>query len=116
MSGTRISKRVVDSVRPNGSEFIVWDDSLTGFGLRVRASGAKSYVVVYRAGTGRKAPVRKVTLGSTKKLRPTLPALWRKRRLDLSPMGRTRPRNARKIVRGSPSRSWSKPSWRGTRN
>lgn len=70
MSGTRISKRVVDSVRPNGSEFIVWDDSLTGFGLRVRASGAKSYVVVYRAGTGRKAPVRKVTLGSTKKIAP----------------------------------------------
>jgi integrase len=70
MADQRLSKRVVDNIRPNGTEFTVWDDALTGFGVRVRASGAKSYVLVYRAGAGRKAPVRKVTLGSVGKLTP----------------------------------------------
>lgn len=70
MPSKRISKRVVDGIRGNGAEFIVWDDALTGFGVRVRPSGAKSYVVVYRHGAGRKAPVRKVTLGAVGKLTP----------------------------------------------
>lgn len=36
---------------PNGrSEIIVFDDALPGFGVRVRAGGAKSYVFQYRVG------------------------------------------------------------------
>jgi integrase len=70
MDSKRISKRVVDSAHPSKAEYTIWDDALTGFGLRVRPSGAKSYVIVYRAGTGRKAPVRKVTLGAVGKLTP----------------------------------------------
>src|SRR5258705_10860495 len=70
MTGKRLSKRVVDSLRPSDSEYTIWDDALTGFGVRVRPSGAKSFVVVYRAGAGRKAPVRKVTLGAVGKLTP----------------------------------------------
>ena len=66
----RISKTLVDSLRPGKREFIVWDSSLTGFGVRVRPSGARSYVVVYRAGVGRKAPVRKVTLGAIGRITP----------------------------------------------
>lgn len=50
----------------------MWDDVLRGFGVRVRPSGAMSYVVVCRAGTGRKAPLRKVTLGSVGKLTPDI--------------------------------------------
>ena len=70
MDRKRISKRVVDSAHAGKAEYTVWDDALTGFGLRVRPSGVKSYVIVYRAGTGRKAPVRKVTLGAVGKLTP----------------------------------------------
>jgi len=70
MRGQRISKRLVDGLRPGKTEFIVWDSALTGFGVRVRPSGAMSYVVVYRAGAGRKAPVRKVTLGAVGKITP----------------------------------------------
>src|SRR5262249_17523463 len=70
MTGRRITKRVVDSTHPKAAEFTLWDEDLSGFGFRVRPSGAKSYVVVYRAGTGRAAPVRKVTLGSVGKLTP----------------------------------------------
>jgi hypothetical protein len=69
MRGQRISKRLVDSLRP-AKESIVWDSALRGFGVRVRPSGAMSYIVVYRAGAGRKAPVRKVTLGAVGKITP----------------------------------------------
>ena len=41
-----ITKRTVDALRPGE---IVWDDELKGFGVRCRASGAKYYVVKYRA-------------------------------------------------------------------
>jgi hypothetical protein len=59
MVGQRITKRVVDGLRPRATEFAVWDAKLPGFGIRVRPSGARSYVVVYRAGAGRGAPVRR---------------------------------------------------------
>ena len=36
-------------------------DTVSGFGVRVRPTGAKSYVVLYRAGAGRGAPVRRYT-------------------------------------------------------
>ena len=32
-------------------------------GVRVRPGGAKAYLLIYRAGTGRSAPLRKVTIG-----------------------------------------------------
>ena len=51
MKGGRITKRLVDGLKPNGSEYFIWDDKLTGFGIRVQASGATSYVVKYRAGS-----------------------------------------------------------------
>lgn len=48
----RITKRLVDSIRPdpNGGEIRIWDDELKGFALRVRASGLKTYQVFYRNG------------------------------------------------------------------
>jgi integrase len=70
MAGQRITKRLVDSVAPTGAEFTIWDCDLAGFGLRVRPSGARSYVITYRAGHGRKAPVRKLTIGAVGKLSP----------------------------------------------
>jgi hypothetical protein len=56
VGGQRITKRVVDSLKPEAAEFAVWDAQLTGFGVRVRPSGAMSYVVSYRLGSGRAAP------------------------------------------------------------
>ena len=36
MTAQRITKRTVDALKPNGSEFTVWDDVVSGFGVRVR--------------------------------------------------------------------------------
>jgi integrase len=60
----RISKRFVDTVRFNPQHEFHWDADLTGFGLRVQPSGAKSFVFRYRAGKGRSAPTRRITLGA----------------------------------------------------
>src|SRR5262249_26214054 len=63
MRGRRITKRLTDSLRPDGDEYFVWDDTLTGFGVRVQRTSVKAYVVKYRAGSGRGSPTRRVTLG-----------------------------------------------------
>jgi integrase len=44
----RISKRIVDSAAPGGRDYVIWDDELPGFGLRVFTSGKRSYVIQYR--------------------------------------------------------------------
>lgn len=56
----RISKRTVDAAQPGSKDFIVWDDDLAGFGLRVYASGRKSYVLQYRS----KGRSRRFTIGN----------------------------------------------------
>jgi len=68
--GQRITKRSVDAAKPSKTEYFLWDGELIGFGLRVRPSGVKSYVVKYRVGPGRRAPVRRITLGKHGKLTP----------------------------------------------
>ncbi|MDE0035826.1 MAG: Arm DNA-binding domain-containing protein [Deltaproteobacteria bacterium] len=45
-----LTKRTVDTLEPEDKPWIAWDDKLTGFGVRVHPSGAKSYVVNYCAG------------------------------------------------------------------
>jgi integrase len=68
---TKITKTVVDAALPQDREFTVWDSELKGFGVRVRPSGARSYVVVYRpAGEGRRAAVRRVTIDAAGKITP----------------------------------------------
>jgi Arm DNA-binding domain len=63
MYDRRITKRLMDSLKPTAVEYFVWDDTLVGFGVRVQPSGAISYVVKYRAGSGRGAPTRRLTVG-----------------------------------------------------
>jgi integrase len=70
MSGKAITKRCVDSLKAADREYFFWDCHLKGFGVRVQPTGKKSYVVKYRAGSGRHAPTRRVTLGAVGKLTP----------------------------------------------
>lgn len=55
----KLTKRAVDAAKPQGRDHFLWDSELTGFGLRVFASGRKSYLVQYKRG-GR---TRRVTIG-----------------------------------------------------
>ena len=66
----QITKRLIDGLAPRESEYFVWDSSLSGFGVRVQATGAKSYVVKYRAGSGRSAPTRRLTLAKAGTITP----------------------------------------------
>lgn len=70
MASQRITKRMVDGLKARESEYAIWDAQMPGFGVRVRPTGAKSYVVVYRAGSGRGAPVRRYTIAGAGKIAP----------------------------------------------
>ncbi len=70
MSKIRITKKLIDALEVSDSEYLVWDSELTGFGVRVRSSGHMTYVLQYRAGSGRSAPTKKLTIGAVGKLTP----------------------------------------------
>jgi len=70
MSKVRITKRLVDGLEVRPGEYVIWDTELTGFGVRVRPTGNMTYIVQYRAGSGRGAPTKKLTLGPVGKLTP----------------------------------------------
>jgi len=59
----RLTKRAVDAAKPAAQRYILWDSDLSGFGIRVFPSGVKSFIAFYRAGTGRKAPMREYAIG-----------------------------------------------------
>ena len=59
----RISKANIDALQPRDREYYVWDDRVSGFGLRVSPSGWKAYVLKYRTGSGPSATQRKYTIG-----------------------------------------------------
>lgn len=55
----KLTKRVVDAAKVREKDYFIWDDELPGFGLRVFASGKRSYLIQYRA-AGR---TRRFTIG-----------------------------------------------------
>jgi integrase len=56
---TKLTKRTVDAAEARAKDYFIWDDELPGFGLRVFASGKRSYLIQYRA-AGR---TRRYTIG-----------------------------------------------------
>ncbi|MFC5396012.1 tyrosine-type recombinase/integrase [Bosea vestrisii] len=55
----KLTKRVVDAAGIRDKDYFIWDDELPGFGLRVFASGKRSYLIQYRS-AGR---TRRYTIG-----------------------------------------------------
>jgi integrase len=63
MPSIRISKSEIDKLTPTGKSALYWDQSLTGFGLKVSSGGAKTYIAQYRTAGGRSGQTRRVTIG-----------------------------------------------------
>ena len=63
----RISKRAVDALAVERGDAVFWDSDLTGFGVRVYATGRKVYVVQVRGPTGR---MKRATVGVHGKVAP----------------------------------------------
>src|SRR5258708_37785767 len=55
----KITKRIIDAAEVREKDYVIWDDELPGFGLRVFAPGKRSYVIQYRS-AGRS---RRYTIG-----------------------------------------------------
>ena len=49
----KLTKRTIDAIEPQATEFFLWDEGIPGFGLRVMPSGRKSFVEQFRAGRPR---------------------------------------------------------------
>ena len=92
----RLTKRMVQAIRPRTNEFFVWDDSLPGFGLRVYPSGQCSYCIQYKM-HGR---TRRIALGRVEVLTPEQARRHAKELLSQAVLGadpasgRARERNA----------------------
>ena len=65
---SKITKRVVDALRADSErDVFAWDGELKGFGIRVKPSGVKSFLIQYRNGEGR---TRRLVLGQYGALTP----------------------------------------------
>jgi integrase len=64
----KLTKRTVDTTKPAaGRDVVRWDSELPGFGLRVKPSGRKSYILQFR---NRQCRSRRLTLGTHGVLTP----------------------------------------------
>lgn len=58
----KLTKLVVAEAETQKTEYAIWDPRVPGFGLRVRPSGHKSYIYVYRTEGGRAGKLKRVTI------------------------------------------------------
>ena len=63
----KITKRFVDQLKPTDRDVVLWDSEMARFGVRVKPTGAMTYVVQYRNSGGR---TRKLALGRVGVLTP----------------------------------------------
>ncbi len=57
----KITKKRVERIKPSDRDVLEWDDELRGFGIRVKPSGVRSYIIQYRNRFGRS---RRLTVGT----------------------------------------------------
>lgn len=71
MATAKLTKRLVDTIRPQAKPAFWFDSDVKGFGLKVMPSGVMSWIVEYRPGAGGRATQKKrLTLGKTGSLTP----------------------------------------------
>ena len=66
-----LTQEAVTRAAPRQRPYVIWDDKVTGLGLRVSPGGTKSFFVQCRTGAGRRTDAnRKTTLGRFPRLSP----------------------------------------------
>jgi len=48
MAKKKLTKTTVEAIKPGAQDVVVWDATLPGFGIRVKPTGVRSYIVQYR--------------------------------------------------------------------
>ena len=62
----KLTRRAVEALKANGADTVYWDGELTGFGVRVRKSGRKNYVLQTRV----RGKLRWFTIGQHGRIAP----------------------------------------------
>ncbi len=61
MPKRKLTKSVVDKLQPGNREVFYWDEALPGFGVRLKTSGQRSYIMQYRERTSGRS--KRMTIG-----------------------------------------------------
>src|SRR5262249_46238532 len=94
----KITEQSVKALQKTSTDSIYWDDDLPGFGVRVKPSGQKSFVIQYRAGN----ISRRLTLGGCSLFKVEA-ARKRARKLLVEVKDGADPASERKETRKSPT-------------
>lgn len=66
----RLTKAAIAALEPRDKAFIVYDSEVRKLGVRITPAGSRAWTFEYRAGGGRRSPVRRLTLGKVDELTP----------------------------------------------
>ena len=109
----KLTKSVVDAIKtPERGEKKVWDEgkgAVTGFGVRVRSGGKRTWIVQYRTRTGR---TRRLTVGQVGRMTPQEARIEARQLLASVDRGED-PTADRKRARKAPSVRDLVERWRG---
>ena len=61
----KLTKTTVEQIRPSDKDQFLWDSEIPGYGLRVKPSGTRAYLIQYRDAQGRS---KRVTIGQHGKI------------------------------------------------
>jgi hypothetical protein len=106
----KITKRLVEAAEVREKDYIICDDELRGFAVRVLPSGKRYYVVQYRIGTR----YRRMSLGQHGVLTAETARRTAFNLLLRSRLVRIRQATDRRVARRSKYRSWRSASTKST--
>jgi len=101
MIAEKLSKTVVERIKATDQDVVVWDNTLPGFGVRVKPSGVRSYIIQYR--NRNTSTSRRLTIGQHGPLLTLDQAKKQARAMLADAMRGEDPVEIRKTARRAPS-------------